>query len=308
MSWLFGQKGRAVGILVVLGLVALLASPAAALVYLIDKDPNHVLYGNLNQNDIPGIGGVACGPTAAVNSFVYLQRKYPAVYGNLLVPPQGNDYVLPVGADFYDDMIAVALTLADPLHMNTKAPGGTYDDMFIFGKQKYVEEVAPGKTTYAAQLKSTWAWGAEVTRFNTAEEYEYPPIEKPDWVADNLVPQWEFLWDNLVACEDVEILICDGDWGHFLTLKSFDWNDADGDLVMDFDEWGQIDYIDPCTGGPGASHIFQTQRNGQLYVAYGAYEGAELVMAVKESPVPEPATLVLLVMGVACLLGRRRRR
>ena len=49
--------------------------------------------------------------------------------------------------------------------MNTKAAlkgggGGasTWDDMFIYGKQAYIESVLPGRTNYFAQLKSQWAW------------------------------------------------------------------------------------------------------------------------------------------------------
>jgi hypothetical protein len=301
MSWFAQRKGQGIGILLVVGLLAFLASPAAALVYSIDKDPNHLLYGDLPQNRIPppALGAVACGPTAAVNSFVYLQRKYGGVYDTLLVPDQAADLDLNGVSDFYDDEIAVAQTLADPLHMNTKAPGGTWDDMFIFGKMKYIEEVAPNRTIYAAQMSGTWAHIGRPAD-------EIPPIGKPIWVQDNTVPKWEFLWTNLVSCEDVEVLLNYGDWGHFLTLKSFEWNDIDNDLVMDFEEGGQIDYIDPCTGGVGWSHIWQTARNAQLFVDYNDYDYAELVMAVKES-VPEPSTIVLLLFGAACLLGRRRR-
>ena len=48
------------------------SSNVQAISYDIEKD--WWLYGDLNQNTIPGIGPMACGPTAAVNSFVYLQN------------------------------------------------------------------------------------------------------------------------------------------------------------------------------------------------------------------------------------------
>jgi hypothetical protein len=52
-------------------------------------------YGKLLQKDLPGCGaedgvgdlaGSGCGPSAAVNSFVYLQNKYSSIYGKKLVP------------------------------------------------------------------------------------------------------------------------------------------------------------------------------------------------------------------------------
>jgi len=309
MSRLLACTGRALGATAVLALVALMASPAAANGYthVFDKDPNHQWYGDLNQNQIPApLGAAACGPTAAVNSFVYLQRKYQVVYGTLLVPKQPNDTEGDGDVDFDDDMIAVAQTVAGPAYMNTKTsgvPGGTYDDMFIYGKQKYLEQVAAGKTIYGAQMRNAWAWAG------TRLPGDIPPVAKPDWVEDNRAPQWEFLWDNLIACEDIEILITDGDWGHFLTLTSMNWIDTDYDSVVDWEENGQIDYVDPSTGAKGLSKFWQTTRHGQLFVDYGGQHGyAQLVMAVHESPVPEPAMIALLLLGGVSLLGRRRRK
>lgn len=304
MNWLrlFGRKGCLVGISVAIVLTAVLVSPAGATVYCIEKDVE--LYGNLKQTDVPGIGACACGPTAAVNSFVYLENAYPGIYDNSLVPAGsagGNDYNGDGVSDAYDDMAAIAKKISRLAYMNCVCPGGTYDDMFIYGKQKYMEEVAPNKTIYGAQLSSTWAWpGGRL-------EGEYPPIDKPDWVEDNTIPRWQFLYDNLVDCEDVEILIVDGDWGHYLTLTSFCWDDVDEDQIIDSDEGAIIDYIDPATGAWGVSGIWQTSLDGQLYVPYGVYT-AQLVMAMKESPVPEPAAVVLLCTGGLCLLGYWRRR
>ena len=38
------------------------------------------VYGDLKQSDVPECPARACGPVAAVNSFVYLQTKYPDIY------------------------------------------------------------------------------------------------------------------------------------------------------------------------------------------------------------------------------------
>ena len=272
---------------------------ARADVYDIQKQV--ALYGNLNQNLIPppNLGASACGPTAAVNSYVYLEQKYPAVYGRLLVPDNNPNNGL------YDqaELVAVGTALAGPNYMNTQAvaPGansGTWDDMFIYGKYQYIEDNAPGTTVYAAQLSSTWDGPGRPVG-------QDPPIAKPDWVQDNTIPTWQFLYDELVACEDVEILITDSDWGHYLTLTGFHWNDVNNNLTIDANE-GTIDYIDPATGAfAGPSPMFQNVLDGQIFVSYGLFPNAQLVMAVSESPIPEPAGLALL--GLALLRVRRKR-
>jgi hypothetical protein len=288
-----------------LGLVAvavclLAATAQAATEYCIEKDI--ALYGNLDQDDIPGIGVCACGPTAAVNSFVYLQNAYPNVYDSLLVPGQGQDLDNDGDVDSYDDMIAAAQALGAPGYMNTKCPGGTWDDMFIYGKYQYIVDNAPGSTVFAAELSSTWGWAGQ------RPPDEIPPIDKPDWVAQNTTPTWQFIFNNLVACEDVEILINEGDWGHFLTVTSFCWTDADDDGIIDPEESAALDYVDPCNGGQGLSPIWQESLGGPILISYGTFSRAQITMAVKESPIPEPLTVLGVMLGVSSLAAYIRRR
>ena len=286
-------------IVLTIGLVLGLGGARAA-VYDIQKPLN--LYGNLNQNAIPApLGASACGPTAAVNSYVYLEQQYPGIYGRKLVPD-----TIPGGYQ-QAELIAVAQSLAAVGYMNTMVVGagvntGTYDDMFIYGKYQYIEDNAPGTTVYSAQLSSTWQWPGAPPR----PADQIPPITKPDWVQENTIPTWDFLYDELVACEDVEILIIDDAWGHFLTLTSFSWNDANNDGVIQQAEGATIDYIDPATGLPGLSPIMQQGLGTVIFVSYPNFPNARLVMAVAESPVPEPGGLA--VIGVALLAAFRRRR
>ena len=136
---------------------------------------------------------------------------------------------------------------------------------------------------------------------------QIPPIEKPDWVDDGTIPTWQFLFDELVACEDVEILIVDEPWGHFLTLTSFSWTDTNDDGIIQQAEGATIDYIDPVTGGVAVSPIKQNFLGDVIWVNYSeTFPNAQLVMAVAESPVPEPAELGLI--GIVVLAFGRRRR
>ncbi len=310
---------------------ALFVSPAWAYAnggqqYIIQKD--QALYGNLDQDDIPNGGQFMCGPTAAVNSFKYLENAYPAIYGNSLVPvgaSGGLDLDGDGNVDAYDDMIAVAQTIGDrpppiapavPQYMNTKqvlgGPGGsgTWDDMFIYGKQKYIETVLPNQTVYAAQLKSQWAWPGALAR----PADEIPPIAKPAWVQDQTQPDAVFLALELGACEDVEILIIDGAWGHYLTVTGIQWIDANNDGLINAGVGGEnalLHYIDPVTGLPPLAPAPIGGQNivgDPIFVSYPLFPNAQLVMTVSESPIPEPTTMTLLGLGGLAALIRRRRK
>ena len=282
------------------GLVAVAAmlcaqQPGEATVYEIEKD--HWLYGNLDQDDIPGIGACACGPTAAVNSFVYLENAYPCPYNSWLIPDTNPAN----GIRDYQELIDVATILAGVNYMNTKVGIGTWDDMFIYGKWKYIEEQLQYHTIYEAQLSSTWGWGV-----GTRPADEIPPIKKPSWVADNTYPTWQFIYNELLDCEDVEILVSWYDGGHFLTLTSFHWDDVDDDGFIDFEEYAWIDYIDPQTGAWGQSQIWHS---GTGFIETDVSSGAWISMAVSESPIiPEPATIMLIGCALVAMAGLVRRK
>lgn len=269
-----------------IGMATVVAPPH----YFIDKGSEN--YGNLDQNDITNfVGNVSCGPVAAVNSFVYLQNKYPDTYDESLV---GDPSV-------YQNLVDAAETLCGPNYMNTQPPGGTYADMFIYGKQKYLEEELPGKTSYAAQMNFTWGIAGNPPR----PANQIPPIPKPAWVQDNTYPTWQFIYGELKACEDVEVLINWTNGGHFLTLTGFDWTDTNSDNKIQQSEDATIYYIDPATGAPGHSAIWNNGNN-QLQTDYQA--GAIFTTAVSESPIPEPATMVLIAMSMVGMAGTIRRR
>ncbi len=270
---------------------------ASANIYDVQKEL--ALYGNLNQNSMQIYWdpiqhmNVGCGPTAAVNSFVYLQKKYGSVYDTLLVPACGQDLDGNGIQDFYDDEMAVGIALGGASYMNTLANLTTFHDDFIWGKKAYIESVASGNTVYAAQ--DWWAWT------NT----ERP---KPAWVAP-VKPTWGFIYNELKACEDVEILLSWSDGGHFLTLTSLHWNDADNDGIIDFGENASMDYIDPCTGAWGQSQIWTggSESDKDIETDYNTSSTTWISMAVAESPVPEPSTLIMLLLAGMCGLTLRRR-
>jgi hypothetical protein len=97
------------------------------------------------------------------------------------------------------------------------------------------------------------------------------------------IPTWDFLYYELVHCEDVEILFSWTEGGRFVTPSSFHWNDVDNNLVIDLSENATIDFVNPWTGALGVSQIWQTSLGGQIETDYAS--GAWISMAVTESPV-----------------------
>lgn len=235
-------------------------------------------FGHLDQaaTSCPTMG---CGPTAAVNSFVYLQNMYPGVFTTPLVPQAGATMT-------QEDMVAVANDLAQ--RMGT-GPGGTSIEDFILGKTAYLESKNKGRTKYGAQL--TLAWDSIAP--------------KPGFVNDQAPPTLSFIAAEIKAGEDVEAFLAGRDGRHFITLT--------GIIYDDQSNTGTLSFIDPLGGKDTTVNITGVDANNLIHVQYkfGDTLGDFVIgNVVTESPVPEPSTFVLLGSGLvaAALASRRYRR
>jgi hypothetical protein len=168
---------------------------------------------------------------------------------------------------------------------------------FFDGKQKYLDEKAPGATSYK-------------TAGNAAPR------------SVGIIP-FSWLFGELRDGEDVELVVtyldADGNRiaGHFLTLTDLHWTDIQPDNVVDLAENARMSFVDPASGGDGDAQIYQKVAGGSLFSRYGAgltiddilVAETRLDYAVSESPIPAPATALLLAVGLAgwrVVLRRRR--
>jgi len=186
--------------------------------YVVDEGAS--LFGHLNQSQVPDCGEFACGPTAAVNSFVFLENKYPNVYKNFSLTGGGI-----TEANLKD-------TAKKLVHLMgcTVCDKGTKEEGMLSGKRAWFQEKAPN-TTLVTSMES---------------------------------PSWSWIFSELQHGEDVEVLI--GNYlggvrkgGHWVTLTGMNWNDVNGDQIIDADESAAINVIDPSSpGDSGGVYMWQT--------------------------------------------------
>jgi hypothetical protein len=268
------DKVRSVLPLFVFYVICLPISNAAVL----SATENANLFGTLDQANT-NCPNASCGPTAAVNSFVFLQNMYANIYPNhVLVPTTDGNNPTQL------EQAAVANLLATNTYMGTCAVCGTTIEDFIYGKNTYINTVDPNSTMFAAQISIAW-------RNPTAAGHMVP---KPAYVQDNTAATAQFIYNEIKAGEDVEVFVgFDTTGAHYLTLTGITWDNVANT--------GSMNFVDPSGGGRSSDNF--TTVNGMLHFTnYGG--GATVFHAVAESPVPEPGTIAMLTLG--CVLLRLR--
>ena len=275
--------------------LAVFAGPTGVSAKVITYKEDPTLFGTLDQKGT-NCPKVNCGPSAAVNSFVYLQNAFPNIYKNPLVPTKNGKK--PTQAE----QIAVANNLGTNFMKNccATAKDGTKIGDFILGKMDYIETPIaqggagdPGVTVYAAQTPAKWA--------NVIPKH--PGVKKPSWVQDQTIPTLGFIAAQLKAKEDVEILL-DNDKGtlHYLTMTGISYDDTT--------DKGTFYYVDPLGGVRGQNKILGL--GGDMFIQTDymlAGINSDIAGVVAESPIPEPGTWLLLGAGLTVLgAGLRGRR
>jgi hypothetical protein len=259
--------------LVLAGLLVCASAAAVEVKYTLDP----AQYGHLDQHDTD-CKGVGCGPTAAANSFQFLQTRYASIYAGprtLIGAPNPNT-----------TLVQVANTLGGYMGCSATCGTGTLIEDFILGKLKYFDTYAAGTTEVHGQMNFAW-------RSATA---------KPAGIADSTKPTLAWLANEIKNGQDVELFVGSGDdkIQHYITLTGISFDDATNQGTM----W----IVDPWDGKEHNFAIDGLSADGYIDTAY-TIDGAAadfVYHAVAESPlpVPEPGSWLLMLAGGLLLLRR----
>jgi hypothetical protein len=236
-----------------------------------------LLFGHLDQNltDCPLIG---CGPTAVVNSFVYLQNYY----AELSIGPKAPAPPTIVTDTSQAGLIALTKKLAPQMGCAASCPANT--GAMDRTKRKYLSENKGG-------------WVPMVTRTDTLT--------------------WKWITDTLKDGVDIELLVSDGTLDHFITLTGYRWTDANRNGRVDGGE-ATIHFIDPEGGTDETRAIEVDAQGRVALIGYDLDETspevppAQVTDGLAEwlvaSNVPEPASWLLMAAGGLLLAARHRAR
>jgi hypothetical protein len=332
-----------------LSVVIILAASAHAQV---NNPPN--LYGHLNQRGVQdpaglinGFGMWACGPTSVVNSFGYLENRFPAYYNRMLVPEVDGQ-----AGVTWADLESVARQLANPNFMDTKAPannppGSSYDNDNYYPD---IHGIGPGQnagTTGGGTTFANFAWGKDaylrqpnipatpITGIMRDPYVNVAGRNKPAWLMDNQQIPASFLFNAINQGKDLEIGFTwqngtlanpnDSQGGHFVTVFGYRFNPITDDLnnngVLDPGEAAQLNIIDPFgptpvlgdyNNAPELSGLLTTNAAGELFFSYAGgaagFNGAFGRIRIGITEIPSPSAGAGLLIGLAITTRRRRPR
>ena len=295
-------------------------------------------YGHVANTGLPVSPGGVCASAATINSFVYLQNKYPDIYDHKLVKDYDNDN------DVDNDDWVKARDLLAGGWPNSDADNGIYDGDdggsskgWWESKVAWIDEFAPGTTVVSGQVG-----GATRAELDTWEKGS---------ALQPVYPTWDYLWSELDKCEDVEIGFfnlteikdvegVEGwkiEWGHAVTVWGLCFEDAQDDGDKDNETWDEgetreIKLLDNNypTDENISPTLTQEERaiwtydaadekwyslgniSGLYFEGYRDVTSGLIATAFAESPVPEPSAVVGLLsmgwLGGIALSARRRRR
>ncbi len=207
------------------------------------------------------VGPEACMPTSATNGMTFMQNAYSFYFGDRLT---GNSY---------EDWIATDTLLISEPYMDTAPQSGTSVNGFLRGVGKYLI----GDNGFDLVSVNT------MTGFRGVEA-AYPGQD----TVINEIPTWQFIQSSLAAGNVTVLnLFYPGmTGGHAVLVTGFEWDDANGDGIIQKSEGAILYAVDPLDpsetypdGLPGGGAkfteilIWNNPADGILLLDYFQYAG-----------------------------------
>lgn len=322
---------RSLILCLLVALATLYARELKAAPYIVDE--NAADFGRLNQLALPNtcnLQQTACGPVATVNSFIYLQNTYPKIYGTSLVP-KGQE-------------AAVAQLLSGPGFMGCcNQNGGTTPAGLLAGKKTYIEGSKivtgrkPGVTTYDSDTFVLDNDGKPIIA--PSFDFLLRQLNPPNGPPKNPTKGEDVEMILGMYAKDKDGKLLRRVTGHWVTVTGASYDDKNNDNKFDAGDTPlSISFIDPMGNtampAPINGAIAATDTLGTTLinnvpfltatdyfasasdlwglappVGFGLNDSNTAVVVegfVSESPIPEPASLVLVAVGVLGLALVRR--
>ena len=254
-------------------------------------------FGHVQNTVCPDAPDGICAAVATMNSFAFLKKHYPEVYGTTKIDR---------GIQSNLDIAALSFATEGWTSPNGDERLGYYQrtgdalQNLWETKIQWVEDWAPGTTLFHGQAHATgthpdtWLRGASV-----AQNY----------------PDFQFLLNEIKNGEDVELVIRSTDpekpGAHVLTLTGISFDDKNTNGVCDPKEC-LLAWIDPNfpDGVKFSDRIEFTNGRLEFFEGFSLRQVVFIDAAFAESPVPAPSTIVLIAGGliVLALVRDRARR
>lgn len=243
--------------------------------------------------------GNQCGPTSTANSFAFLQNMYPDVYkdDNRIIRDKDGA----ITADVAKLRDALAQGWGDKAGGRAgMGTNGTDLKKWWASKVTWLEDYAPGKTRYAAQM------------YNENDTNGWPKKE----AISPVYPTFKFMWDALNHGAAIELHIIDVPFknAHAVSLVGMSFEDTNNDKAWNQGEKIYMKFIDPNDpNGANADNIQPVEMTydnakGRFEFTWWQDKGRWYIdAALTETPVPGPGTwLIAAVAGGLCAQRRRR--
>jgi hypothetical protein len=224
-------------------------------------------------------GGSACGPTAAYNSFVYLQNTWGLT--GLLQPTAAGTI----------NQLGSYMGYGDNTHAGTPL-GGVTSAQFLAGKTQYIgaQTLNLGITVESQTGTANVTWEFLLQQLRQKQDVEI-----------------KFNWNSTSG------------GAHFVTVTGISWDpDVNSGTLSFIDPWNPLGGDNPAlpitgtlagTDGTGFTLTYSGGGAGpDLDPDNPGTAGSGTIFSVVAESVPEPATASLLLLGAGLLLAVRRSR
>jgi hypothetical protein len=287
-----------------IGCFAALVPVMMAMVGQVQADPTSFAFGTVQNYNYDDLGGF-CLAASFINGATYLQNAYPSGYGNTPLSTGPASTSAAAALDFaYNGWTSPQGTAFSGYYTRVGQNGATFGDWWQTAID-WTESYAPGKTAYSGQVAgvldgenpSTWTRGSNVADQSPTYSFLRSAATKDDFV------ELAVYGYNIVNGNELDVI-----GGHAIDLADITCSHGTYTLTYQDPNFPTSQFL--------SAKLSTINIDGEQFFTYddpytfgaNAFIAAAVVESALPDPVPEPSSLVLLVIGTISFVAWRRRR